>query len=888
VLSRASAQFANSEAIVETTGSVGALLGVAQSGDFYVRFNVSQLLATLVANHPEALQRAVVQTQQAVPQLMNLLADTRELIRNESLLLMIELTAHNQEIQKIVAFEGAFERLFDIATAEEERTNGRGSAVVHDALQLICTLLRGNVSNQNFFRETSCVQRIPPLLALAEAEQRVLSESKHRTLELALELVTLLVAGNNSATPKNQSALARAGTLAHLLNLAIGGVGSPPVRIKALHALGLTLKGHQGNIARFNHSQVARSNGERDRSVVSLLYAALGASSLAERRAALAAFADYLYENEADQLTIADSAHWPQTGVSSGPPSAGQALVSALLKRDAWAQDPYRAWFSACALVCVYRDNARAKQGALSRPLSGDAGPSLVMRLRNVLIASSGGAPRVLVGLLRLSIAMATDTPAIGAALLGFAWEDGGGATTLVDQQALPALVSLVTAGRVDAATSAASAAEDETALEDRRLHVRGCAALLLALVLTLTAAATKANVAAASAEGSLRSNLLSLIKHRLGGDQLMSILTALRRSADFAHAERAPLAASTDSGAPGAEDQAAFSFYYDISFVAAFKEIFEEVEYQLRYPSQPRRRPLVVAAEQHQQQQQQHQQHQQQQQNGTSPPLPPPQAAVPPKPSGVAPVPPSVVVAAPAAAPHVNAPPPRAPPTAPQKAAGDDDVMAQYVEMIGQQRREIDSLRAALGVKGNAAAATPDERAAEREMAQLRERLSATRDELVEVRNEADVLKRRLVERNEIIETMALASVPNGHDADSSSQAELTKAREELALYKDEAERKEHHLLEELASLEQSVQERDERIDALTAAAAAKPVATSTPTNDVALKARLRELERDVQRARDEFRALEHEQDKLMGDMAQLEIDNNNFRERLAALGDE
>lgn len=213
---------------------------------------------------------------------------------------------------------------------------------------------------------------------------------------------------------------------------------------------------------------------------------------------------------------------------------------------------------------------------------------------------------------------------------------------------------------------------------------------------------------------------------------------------------------------------------------------------------------------------------------------------------------------------------------------------MAQYVEMIGQQRREIDSLRAALGVKGNAAAATPDERAAEREMAQLRERLSATRDELVEVRNEADVLKRRLVERNEIIETMALASVPNGHDADSSSQAELTKAREELALYKDEAERKEHHLLEELASLEQSVQERDERIDALTAAAAAKPVATSTPTNDVALKARLRELERDVQRARDEFRALEHEQDKLMGDMAQLEIDNNNFRERLAALGDE
>jgi hypothetical protein len=877
VLSRASAQFANCEAIVESTGSVGALLGVAQSGDFYVRFNVSQLLATLVANQPEALQRAVVQTQQAVPQLMNLLADSRELIRNESLLLMIELTAHNQEIQKIVAFEGAFDRLFDIAAAEEERTNGRGSAVVHDALQLICTLLRGNVSNQNFFRETSCVQRIPPLLALADAEQRVLSESKHRTLELALELVTLLVAGNNSATPKNQSALARAGTLAHLLHLALGGVGSPLVRIKALHALGLTLKGHQGNIARFNHSQVARSNDQREPSVVCLLLAALGASSLAERRAALAAFGDYLHENEADQLSIADNARWPQpNGASSGPPSAGQLLVGVLLKRDAWGQDPYRAWFSACALVCVYRDNHRAKQGALVRPLAGDSGPSLIMRLRDTLIASGAGAPRVLVGLLRLAVATAIDSPAIGAALLGYALEDSG-ASTLVEQRALPALVSLVTAGRVDAATSAASAAEDETALEDRRLHVRGCAALLLSLVLTLTAPASKADVAVATADGSLRSNLLSLIKHRLGGDQLVSILAALRRSADFAHAERAPLTASADSGAPGVDEQAAFSFYYDSAFVVAFKEICEEVEYQLRYPTQPRRRPIAVPADR----------------NGTPTPtvvkatpevVQAPAQVVAAVPTPTAPPVAAAVSAAPSARPHV--PPQRPPPTAPEQ---NEDALAQYVEMIGMQRREIDSLRAALGVKGEAK--TPDERANERELAQLRERLAQTRDELVEVRNEADVLQRRLTERNEIIETMALASVQsngqNGHNDDDGELA--ASAREELALYREESERKEHDLLEQLATLEQALQERDERIATL--AAAPKVAAAPQPSvggGDAALKARVRELERDLQRARDEFKALEHEQDVLMGDMAQLEIDNVNFRERLAALGDQ
>ena len=63
---------------------------------------------------------------------MNLLDDESDAVRNEALFLLLELTAHNQEIQKVVAFEGAFDRLFAIATAEEARTNGRGTTVVHD------------------------------------------------------------------------------------------------------------------------------------------------------------------------------------------------------------------------------------------------------------------------------------------------------------------------------------------------------------------------------------------------------------------------------------------------------------------------------------------------------------------------------------------------------------------------------------------------------------------------------------------------------------------------------------------------------------------------------------------------------------------------------------
>lgn len=66
------------------------------------------------------------------------------------LLLLIQLTKGNANIQKIVAFENAFDRIFDVI---EQEGNADGGIVVEDCLLLMLNLLRGNVSNQNFFKE---------------------------------------------------------------------------------------------------------------------------------------------------------------------------------------------------------------------------------------------------------------------------------------------------------------------------------------------------------------------------------------------------------------------------------------------------------------------------------------------------------------------------------------------------------------------------------------------------------------------------------------------------------------------------------------------------------------------------------------------------------------
>lgn len=60
------------------------------------------------------------------------------------------LLSQSPDIQKILAFEGAFEKLFNIVTQEG---GIEGGIMVHDALVCVDSLLRYNTSNQvNFSR----------------------------------------------------------------------------------------------------------------------------------------------------------------------------------------------------------------------------------------------------------------------------------------------------------------------------------------------------------------------------------------------------------------------------------------------------------------------------------------------------------------------------------------------------------------------------------------------------------------------------------------------------------------------------------------------------------------------------------------------------------------
>lgn len=176
------------------------------------------------------------------------------MLRNEALLLLPAMLAGNADLQKIIAFSGAFEKTLEIIRSEG---GIEGGIVVQDALTVIGTLLRFNVSNQvsyrkdtssnsqNLFREFSLIPTLPPMLhfpmPLAAEEPapdafalQDWPEQKIYNAGLVLGLVRMLVGGPGGG---NQSAMGGGGVTRTLLELSLASNAPNALKCQALNTL---------------------------------------------------------------------------------------------------------------------------------------------------------------------------------------------------------------------------------------------------------------------------------------------------------------------------------------------------------------------------------------------------------------------------------------------------------------------------------------------------------------------------------------------------------------------------------------------------------------------------------------------------------------------------
>ncbi|KJA28783.1 hypothetical protein HYPSUDRAFT_33135 [Hypholoma sublateritium FD-334 SS-4] len=138
----------------KTTHTLFSLLG---DTNFYIRFATLQFLTTLLHNRRQAIQGYFLTAPAGPGSIIAVLEDKREIIRNEAITMVQALIHQSPDIQKVLAFEGAFEKLFNTVTQEG---GVDGGLVAQGALTCVDGLLRFNNSNQSYFKETS----LPPVL----------------------------------------------------------------------------------------------------------------------------------------------------------------------------------------------------------------------------------------------------------------------------------------------------------------------------------------------------------------------------------------------------------------------------------------------------------------------------------------------------------------------------------------------------------------------------------------------------------------------------------------------------------------------------------------------------------------------------------------------------
>jgi len=173
---------------VQQPSNITTLMDLLTKKYTYLRFYAVRLLSNLLVARVEKTQAVILTYPQGVNIITSLLMDRKEIIRNEVLLLLEALTHDNMAIQKIVAFDGGFEHLLQIAGSPHEEI-----VVIEDCLRIVGDMLQNNTSNQELFAELGLIRRLPDFLLYYSMSNRTDEEEAEQKQNLSLSSQQLSV-----------------------------------------------------------------------------------------------------------------------------------------------------------------------------------------------------------------------------------------------------------------------------------------------------------------------------------------------------------------------------------------------------------------------------------------------------------------------------------------------------------------------------------------------------------------------------------------------------------------------------------------------------------------------------------------------------------------------
>ncbi|RDB24943.1 hypothetical protein Hypma_007404 [Hypsizygus marmoreus] len=245
----------------KATHTLFALLG---DQNFYTRFATLQYLSTLLQNRRQLVQGYFLKAPTGTGSVVSVLEDKREIIRNEAISMVQALISQSPDIQKVLAFEGAFEKLFNIVMQEG---GIEGGAVSSGALACVDGLLRFNSSNQSYFRETPLppvlcsLLLFPPNLQLRDPAPQEFAlqfwdAQKQTNAALAVGIMGMLI-GSKGNSAQEASAFTRC-----LVEIALASNAPTPLKTQALRLLPSNLSFPLSELTLTPYMPVPETNGE--------------------------------------------------------------------------------------------------------------------------------------------------------------------------------------------------------------------------------------------------------------------------------------------------------------------------------------------------------------------------------------------------------------------------------------------------------------------------------------------------------------------------------------------------------------------------------------------------------------------------------------------------
>lgn len=154
------------EILLKGRQNVEILIDTLDNTNFQIRWAVIKIFIAISRLQLGRFQEILNDVHFGLTRIVEFLRESREMLRNDCIILLMLLSQNDKNMQKVLAFDNIFEKLFEIIEGEG---GVEGGIVTHDCVVIMRNILTSNSCTQKHFRELGLISRLTPYVKVGES-----------------------------------------------------------------------------------------------------------------------------------------------------------------------------------------------------------------------------------------------------------------------------------------------------------------------------------------------------------------------------------------------------------------------------------------------------------------------------------------------------------------------------------------------------------------------------------------------------------------------------------------------------------------------------------------------------------------------------------------------